>query len=364
MNRHTASYADGTAHAALSRRLSFLRCPDCRSALTLDSVLHCVTCGRVFAATENTVDLAPLAAGETRGRIETFWGDIYKQWYAKDDASLTAWKLRRELVDLEDLFRVRRHLPGREVRLDELAGREMLEIGSGAGGHSALFRSHGARMTSLDVTPDRAFATGQKLRLLDDVQPGDGLAIRGDAQALPFADNSFDLVYSNGVLHHAPDTNATIEEVRRVLKPGRTAALMLYSRHSALYWLRLLPFGILSGKAFRMPEAEWLGYFTEGRPKFAAEHNPITRVYSAAQLRRLLAGFENVTLRKFSFTFGHLPMPRSESVRSRLLPKLGYRVHAGGRIVYGAPIVPETALELALGPVCGYAWAITARKPL
>lgn len=110
------------------------------------------------------------------------------------------------LVELEDFFRLRHHLLSREVNLNAVRGLEVLEIGSGAGGHSALLRKYGASITSLDMTPTRVFSMSRKLSLLSDIEPGDGLALRGDAERLPFATNAFDLVYSNGVLHHTPDT--------------------------------------------------------------------------------------------------------------------------------------------------------------
>jgi ubiquinone/menaquinone biosynthesis C-methylase UbiE len=61
-----------------------------------------------------------------------------------------------------------------------------------------------------------------------------------DAEALPFADGSFDLVYSHGVLHHTPDTQRAINEVHRVLKPGGVAMVMLYHKSSYNYWVNIM----------------------------------------------------------------------------------------------------------------------------
>lgn len=62
----------------------------------------------------------------------------------------------------------------------------------------------------------------------------------GDAEQLEFPDATFDLVYSYGVIHHSPNTERIVEEIRRVLKPGGTARVMIYNARGlsiAYQWL-------------------------------------------------------------------------------------------------------------------------------
>jgi ubiquinone/menaquinone biosynthesis C-methylase UbiE len=61
-----------------------------------------------------------------------------------------------------------------------------------------------------------------------------------DAEALPFADASFDLFYSHGVLHHTPDTARAISEAYRVLRPGGQAMVMLYHKNSYNYYVNIM----------------------------------------------------------------------------------------------------------------------------
>jgi ubiquinone/menaquinone biosynthesis C-methylase UbiE len=347
----------------IRHRLGRLRCPDCLSALEIAEGLICARCNRNFAdETTGFLCLLPGSQSLTKQSIQGFWGDIYRQWHAEEDRTRTQEGLKKDLDLLEDLFRRRQHLAVVEMPLTELAGKEILEIGSGAGGHSALFRRHGANVTSLDITPQRVAATMHKLDLLREVAPGSGLAVQGDAENLPFGDHSFDIVYSNGVLHHTEATGRCIEEVFRVLKPGGQAVIMLYAKHSAEYWLVLVPWGILTGWAFRLPHAHWLGRATEGRPKFQGESNPVTQLFTKAQVARFFNAFERTSLRKNGFLLSHLPLPKRAILRDKIVTASGGSPHDGGRIVYGTPMVPETRFELTLGRLIGCCWNIKAVK--
>lgn len=344
---------------------AILRCLACggdRLDAAADSFV-CPACGTVYPLDpERGVAqmLPPDGDSATKRDIRAWWGDLYRQLYAADDGRWTVETLASALGDLEDMFRAREHLAAVEMLLDGLAGKKVLEIGCGGGGHSALFAKRGASMVAVDITPERAASAALKFSLL----PGaDGRAYQADAERLPFKDDTFDIVYSNGVLHHSQSTDACVAEVRRVLKPGGRAVIMLYARHSAVYWCNIVPRGLFSGAMFRWPEAEWIGRVTEGTPKFGATKNPITRVYSAAAIRRLFGNFRLVSLRKSSFQFDNFAIPRLTQVREAVLKGLGQVPHPGGILVYGRPMVVEIGIERALGRIAGFAWNIVAEKP-
>ena len=249
------------------------------------------------------------------------------------------------------------------VPLDGLKGKRVLEIGPGAGGHSALFAHHGAIVTAIDITQARARATAAKFRLLGvegDPDAGGCRAMQGDTEALPFEDGTFDIVYSNGVLHHTDSTEKAMGEVFRVLQPGGRAVIMLYCKSSWHYWINMwLCVGILKGRAFG--DKDWLGRATEwGGTDTQTVENPITRCYARGGIKKLFARFENLTLRKGEFYF-------------YLIPKLGrlyrrwqinrYGTHPGGYLVYGEPWPMQSPLERRLGGIMGFAWFISAAKP-
>lgn len=345
---------------------TILRCPSCGAdGMALDDVwLRCSACEETFAADPKirfaTLLPASVQDDAAKRNIQKWWGDLYEQLYGETDRDLTPGRLS-ELVDsFEDLMKIRRHLAVVEMPLAELVGKTVLEIGPGGGGHSCLFKKHGAKVIVADITPERALSATRKLSLMAG-PPSAGF--NADGENLPFSDNSFDIVYSNGVLHHSEDTDKCIDEVYRVLKPGGKAVIMLYSRHSAIFWLNIVPRALITGEMFRWPQPQWIGRLTEGRPKFGLTKNPFTRVYSRAEMLKAFGRFDIRSLRKSSFQFDNFAIPKLSQIRNALFRAVGRKPHPGGVLVYGMPYQPETRLELALGPVAGFAWNIVADKP-
>ena len=194
--------------------------------------------------------------------VQAFWGSLYDSLYNGVDSELTRGLLLEGIDDLEDMFRLRDYMAVHEMPLEDLQGKRVLELGPGAGGHSALFAKYGAIMTSADITFSRAKATQVKFDLMGDLAEG-CQSMQSDAENLPFADDTFDIVYSNGVLHHTPDTEKAIQDVYGVLKPGGQAVIKLYCNDSWHYWLNMfLCVGILTGRIFTAPN--WLGRTRNG----------------------------------------------------------------------------------------------------
>lgn len=343
---------------------AILRCPACGGdSLAVGTDALACSCGALYPF-DRAARVCSLVAdrGDSaiKRDIRAWWGDLYRQIYAETDERLTPEGLAHALDDLEDMCRRREHLAAIEMPSESLPGKKILEIGCGGGSHSALFCRKGASVVAVDITPERAVSAALKLSLLSN---RDGRAYQADAERLPFRDACFDIVYSNGVLHHSEDTNRAVAEVRRVLKPGGRAVLMLYARSSAVFWCNIVPRGFFSGDMFRRPEPEWVGRVTEGTPKYGQTKNPITRVYSRRALGSLLKDFRLVSLRKSSFQFDNFAVPRLARVRAAMLRLFGHEPHPGGMLVYGRPYFVETALELAFGRHVGFAWNIVAEKP-
>lgn len=102
------------------------------------------------------------------------------------------------------------------ARFEETRGLRVLEIGVGLGADHQQFAEAGADLWGIDLTERAVEHTRQRLAAFG---LSSHLAV-GDAEHLDFPDESFDRVYSWGVLHHSPDTPKAIAEVWRVLKRG------------------------------------------------------------------------------------------------------------------------------------------------
>ncbi len=101
---------------------------------------------------------------------------------------------------------------------ESATGKRVLEIGVGMGADFLRWVRAGAHATGLDLTERAVTLTRQRLEaegLVADVRVA-------DAEALPFPDGQFDIVYSWGVLHHTPDPGRALAEAARVLAPGGT----------------------------------------------------------------------------------------------------------------------------------------------
>ena len=298
-----------------------------------------------------------MALSENKQDIQAFWGALYDSLYDDGGEEISLDQLLEGLDALEDMFRLRRHMAVIEMPLDSLKGKQVLEIGPGAGGHSAMFARHGAIVTAVDITQVRADATAAKFKTLG---ADDCVAMQGDAEDLPFEDNTFDIVYSNGVLHHTTSTETALDEVFRVLKPGGRAVILLYCKSSWHYWINMwLCVGVLKGKL--LSGKNWLGRATEwgGKNKQSVE-NPITRCFTQGGIRKLFARFNKLTLRKGEFYFYLIPILGGLYRRWQIKH---YGTHPGGYLVYGKPWPIQSPLEQWLGGVMGFAWYISAEKP-
>src|SRR5579875_3140448 len=150
------------------------------------------------------------------GGLHGAFADDYERFFTVYDQ----WRYRQES-----------HIPACLDRTD-WSGRTVLEIGLGQGAESEQLIRRGASWSGLDLTPESVDRVRARLTVRN--LPYDDLRC-GSALRIPWPDNSFDIVFSHGVLHHIPDIRQAQREIHRVLKPGGQLIAMLYARESLNY---------------------------------------------------------------------------------------------------------------------------------
>lgn len=233
-----------------------------------------------------------------------------------------------ELVE-EHRYQKEWHIP-QAADFSGAKGLRVLELGCGLGTDGAQFALAGADYTGIDLT-DAAIELAKRRFELFQLP---GTFRTADAENLDFAAESFDLVYSHGVLHHTPDTAAAVREIHRVLRPGGRAVVMLYHRDSYNYRInisllrragvRLLKWNTgvrlvhlltaepelslreharrLKAERSYLSSEEFLSRNTDGAG------NPLARVYSRSDARRLFRDFSGVELRTYFLNKRWLPV--------------------------------------------------------
>src|SRR6478735_1265247 len=232
-----------------------------------------------------------------------------------------------EMGTPEFFERVEAHRYEKEWHIPEAAGfagtrgLRVLEIGCGLGTDGAQFAKAGADYTGVDLTQ----AAIDLARTRFEVSGLKGEFRVADAENLDFADDTFDLVYSHGVLHHTPDTARAIAEVHRVLKPGGRAVVMLYHRGSYNYRINISMLRRAGVHLLRMQGGVKFVHLLTGETEDALrEHarrlkndrdflsseeflsqntdgagNPLARVYSRDEARELFKDFSKVEMRTY-----------------------------------------------------------------
>jgi SAM-dependent methyltransferase len=208
------------------------------------------------------------------------------------------------------------YLRGYVDRFD-LAGRTVLEIGLGYGTLGQYLAGRGAVYHGLDIAPTPVEMMRHRLPL------GEDRVRQGSALEIPWADTTFDFVYSIGCLHHTGDLHRSLDEVHRVLAPDGTAVVMLYNRHSARrLWAEARARSVAAvRKSYDQNE--------QGEP---APHTDFT---SRREARELFSAFSNVEIDAHNFdelrVRGRLVLSRDRILRTPLPRMLGLDLYIVAR---------------------------------
>jgi SAM-dependent methyltransferase len=195
-----------------NRVTAILRCPNCSGTLAeTEHSFACQSCGTRYPVTNGVIQFVS---------SEDYVSNFGYEWS----------KYRRTQLDC-DQSRMSEEVFRRKTGFspEELRGKWVLDAGCGMGRFAEVASRWGANVVAVDLSR-AAEVTAQNLADRDNVW-----VCRADLRRLPFAIESFDYVYSIGVLHHTPDCERTFKGLVPFLKPGGAISIWLYSSYNKWY---------------------------------------------------------------------------------------------------------------------------------
>lgn len=221
------------------------------------------------------------------------------------------------------------------AKFEEGTNKDVLEIGVGFGAdHTEWAKSKPKSLTGVDLT-ERAIENTK--RRLSEYNLSSQLEL-DDAEKLSFEDDSFDIVYSWGVLHHSPNTPKAIQEVHRVLRKDGTARIMVYYKYSLTGFMLWARYALLKGKPLTSLATIYSTYL----------ESPGTKAYTVKEAKELFKNYTSVNM-KVQLCLGDL-----------LEGEVGQR-HRGGLLSIAKKLWPRPLIKL-LFPYFGLFLMIEAKK--
>lgn len=292
---------------------------------------------------------------QTLSTVQSFWNtEACGTHFVEQSAN------ERDFFDKfrEYRYRTEWHLP-LLVPFSDANGKKVLEIGTGNGAEGVMFASNGADYTGVDLTEAALEATRKHFAVMG----LSGTFQTENAERLSFPDETFDWVFSHGVLHHTPNTQAAIDQAYRVLRPGGRAIIMLYHKHSFNYFVRIMTYmrlrvllkilsrtgfwskdrrkhsagvliGVRGNQDRRMWEIHYQNFLEQGWKYLRSEnfvHHcadgpecPVASVFTRADVLKLFSSFKDVKTR-----VAHFPMTNYSKIvpfwlEKFLAPKVGW----------------------------------------
>ena len=215
---------------------------------------------------------------ELKKEVEAFWqaascGEVYMDGSSLGDRLEAQAAARYELEPYIFDF----------AKFSDGKAKKVLEIGVGMGAdHLQWANASPSHLIGIDLT-QRALGFTHARFLLNNL---DARLANADAECLPFRDEEFDIVYSWGVIHHSPDTPTAVREIRRVLRKGGVARVMIYHSRSVVGFLLWLRYGLFRAKPWLSLKHIYAQYL----------ESPGTKAYSMTDARALFGGFSNVRM--------------------------------------------------------------------
>jgi SAM-dependent methyltransferase len=191
--------------------MQILRCPACGNGIEEAAEgVACAGCRKAFPRVRGVVRFVDQ---------QHYAGSFGFQWLKHERTQLDTEHDHRSELDFT-----------RKTGLqpEDLRGKLVLDAGCGMGRYAEVVSRWGARVVGVDLSA----AVEAAARNLAGYPAA---VFQADVFSLPFAEESFDYVYSLGVLHHTPDCEQAFRRLPKLVKPGGGIAIWLYSAYNRWY---------------------------------------------------------------------------------------------------------------------------------
>lgn len=253
--------------------------------------------------------------------ISSYWNDRHPG--RKITGSLSEDTNPLEFFKMIDTYRFDKNhyrylLDGSFFNHSEFKAKKILEVGCGLGADLQKFKEAGADVYAIDAAESAGHTLKKRFALINE-----NFEFKAaDFRYVPFEDESFDLFYSFGVLHHSPWISDGLKEAARVLKPGGELIIMLYHKGFKYYIKKLFFRGIIQGGFIRKSKQELLNKYTE---EFG--ESPTTLVFSKGEAINLIDDMFDVVDTKVFRLDDNINLPIFGKIYffRALLPKFIYK---------------------------------------
>ena len=205
--------------------LSWLSCPECRKDLKLqviseengeikEGILEC-QCSKKYSIKKYIPRFV---------ESDKYVSSFSFEWAKHSKTQLDSYNINKIMRDTSrKQFQSRIDFP-----LEELKDKLVLDVGCGMGRYAEVVSQYGAIVIGIDLSYSIDFAY-QNLGNFENVH-----LIQADIFSLPFKDETFDFIYSYGVLHHTPEGEKAFKQLPRLLKKGGKLSIFVYSSYNKM----------------------------------------------------------------------------------------------------------------------------------